>query len=54
MVKNTQKLQWYDLKLKKKWTPTDYTVKTSNGKRYGLAKNPKSGVNCSRMLGKKK
>ena len=54
MIKNKDKLQWYDVKIKKKWTPKEYSVKVLKGRRFGLAKNPKSGVTCWRVLGNKK
>lgn len=53
MIKNKDKMKWYDVKTKKKWVPDEYEVKTRSGRRFGVAKNPKSGVNCWRVLGNK-
>jgi len=54
MVKNTEKISFYDVKSKKKWIPKEYTVQIRSGRRFGVAKNPKSGTECWRVLGKKK
>lgn len=53
-TKNTNKLSFYDVKSKKKWIPKEYDVKIRNGRRFGVAKNPKTGVECWRVLGMKK
>lgn len=53
-TKNTEKLKFYDLVTKKKFVPKEYTVKVRNGRRFGVAKNPKSGTECWRVLGMKK
>lgn len=54
MVKNSDKLSWYDVKTKKKFVPDNYRIEIRNGRRFGVAKNPKSGVECWRVLGNKK
>ncbi len=51
VVQNKEKLKWYDVKLKTKFVPKEYTVKVIKGRRFGVAKNPKSGVMCWRVLG---
>ena len=48
--KNTKKYQFYDLVSKKKWTPEEYTVKIKNGRRFGVAVNPKTKVENWRAL----
>lgn len=52
-TKNTDKLKFYDLTSKKKFTPKEYTVKTRNKRRFAVAKNPKTGTQCWRVLGMK-
>ena len=52
-VKNSKGMMFYDVKAKKKWTPKEYEVKIRNGRRFGVAKNPKTGVECWRVLGMK-
>lgn len=52
--KNTDKYSFYDVKTKKKFVPDEYTVKVRNNRRFAVAKNPKSGVECWRVLGMKK
>lgn len=54
MVDNKDKLSFYDVKLKTKFVPKEYTVKVRNNRRFAVAKNPKSGVQCWRVLGMKK
>ena len=51
MVLNKDKYSFYDVKLKTKFTPKEYTVKIRNNRRFAVAKNPKSGVMCWRVLG---
>lgn len=51
-VKNKDKLSFYDLKLKTKFVPDEYVVKVKNNRRFGVAKNPKSGTESWRVLGK--
>ena len=51
MVLNKEKLKWYDVKAKTKFVPKEFTVKVLKGRRYGLAKGPKSGLTCWRILG---
>lgn len=53
MVKNTTNMKWYDVKTKKKWIPKDYKVEIKGNRRFGVAKNPKSGTECWRVLGMK-
>ena len=53
-TKNTEKLSFYDLQAKKKFVPTEFTVKIRNNRRFGVAKNPKTGNECWRVLGMKK
>lgn len=53
-TQNKEKLSFYDVKSKKKFVPKEYTVKIRNGRRFGVAKNPKTGVECWRVLGMKK
>ena len=52
-VKNTDKYSFYDVKTKKKFVPDSYEVKIRNKRRFAVAKNPKSGVECWRVLGMK-
>jgi len=52
MKTNTNKLNFYDVKAKKKFVPKSYTVKTKSGRKFGVAKGP-SGIMCWRILGKK-
>lgn len=52
-TKNTEKLKFYDLKAKKKFVPKEYQVKVRNKRRFGVAKNPKTGNECWRVLGMK-
>jgi hypothetical protein len=54
MVLNKDKLSFYDVKLKTKFVPKEYAVKVRANRRFGVAKNPKSGVMCWRVLGMKK
>jgi len=54
VTQNKEKLKFYDVKSKKKFVPKSYTVKIRNGRRFGVAKNPKTGVECWRVLGMKK
>lgn len=53
-MRNTENLKFYDVKAKKKFTPKSYDVKVKNNRRFGVAKNPKTGVECWRVLGMKK
>jgi hypothetical protein len=53
-TQNTKKYSFYDLKAKKKFVPKTYEVKTKNGRRFGVAKNPKTGTECWRALPSKK
>jgi len=53
-IKNTKKLKIYDVKSKKKFIPKSYTVKVRKGRKFAVAKNPKTGVECWRVLGKSK
>jgi len=54
MVVNKEKIKFYDVKSKKKWIPASYKVEIRNKRRFGVAKNPKTGVVCWRVLGMKK
>lgn len=54
MIQNKAKIKFYDVKLKTKWVPKQYKVEIRNKRRFGVAKNPKSGVVCWRVLGMKK
>jgi hypothetical protein len=49
-TKNAKKLSFYNVKTKKKFVPTEYTVKVRGKRRFGVAKN--SGIDCWRVLGK--
>ncbi len=51
--KNTDKLSFYDVKSKKKFVPDTFEVKVRSGRRFGVAVNPKTGVECWRVLGNK-
>lgn len=51
VVINKAKLKFYDVKSKKKWIPTKYRIEIRNKRRFGVAKNPKTGVSCWRVLG---
>lgn len=50
MVVNTDKLKWFDVKLKQKFIPKEYRVEIKNGRRFGVAKAP-SGIESWRVLG---
>jgi hypothetical protein len=50
-VKNTDKYSFYDVKSKSKFVPKEYDVKIRNKRRFAVAKNPKTGVECWRVLG---
>jgi hypothetical protein len=51
---NTEKMKWYDVKTKEKFVPKTYVVKVKGGRRFGIAKGPKSGIDCWRVLPSKK
>lgn len=51
---NKEKLSFYDVKSKKKFVPKDFVVKIRNNRRFAVAKNPKTGVECWRVLGMSK
>ena len=51
MVVNKERYSFYDVKLKTKFIPKEYVVKVRGNRRFGVAKNPKSGVECWRVLG---
>lgn len=53
MVKNKKKYSFYDLRTKKKFVPKEYRIEIRNKRRFGVAKNPKSGNECWRVLGMK-
>ena len=53
-VKNVNKYSFYDVKSKKKFVPDSYVVKVRNNRRFAVAKNPKTGVECWRVLGMNK
>ena len=53
VVKNDKKLSFYDVKSKKKFVPKTYDVQVRNKRRFGVAKNPATGVTCWRVLGMK-
>lgn len=44
-------LEFYDLKAKKKFTTSKYTIETKGGRRFAFAMSP-SGSRASRILGK--
>jgi len=50
---NTEKLKFYDVVSKKKFVPKTFDVKYRNNRRFGVAKNPKTGNECWRVLGMK-
>jgi hypothetical protein len=51
MVLNKEKYSFYDVKSKKKFVPDEYTVKVRSNRRFAVAVNPKTGVECWRVLG---
>lgn len=51
---NKEKYSFYDVKIKKKFTPKEYEVKIRNNRRFAVAINPKTGVQSWRVLGMKK
>ena len=53
-TQNTKKMSFYDVSTKQKFVPKSYEVKVKNGRRWGVAKNPKSGTMCWRALPSKK
>lgn len=53
MVKNKENYSFYDVKTKKKFVPKEYRIEVRNKRRFAVAKNPKSGVECWRVLGMK-
>jgi len=48
---NKDKLSFYDVKSRSKFVPLDYEIKIRNNRRFAVANNPKTGVNCWRVLG---
>lgn len=50
-TQNTEKYSFYDVKSKSKFVPKEYDVKVRNKRRFAVAKNPKTGVECWRVLG---
>lgn len=50
-ILNKEKLSFYDVKSKSKFVPLDYVVKVRNNRRFAVANNPKTGVDCWRVLG---
>lgn len=53
-IKNTDKYSFYDVKSKKKFVPEEYEVKVRSNRRFAVAKNPATGVECWRILGANK
>ena len=43
-------LSFYNVKTKKKFTTSNYTIKLKSGRRFAVALN--AGVKCHRILGK--
>jgi len=46
-------LEFYDVKEKKKFKSSEYTIKTTNGRKFAVAKTP-SGSKAYRILGSRK
>jgi len=53
MAEKLEKLKFYDVKGKKKFTSDKYRIVTKKGRRFAIAKAP-SGIDAWRILGKKK
>jgi hypothetical protein len=47
-----EKLNFYDVKSKKKFSTSDYKVLVKSGRRFAVAKGP-MGNDCYRILGSK-
>ena len=47
-----EKLSFYDVKSKKKFTTDDYRIVTKKGRRFAVAKSKSGPHECWRILGK--
>jgi|AntAceMinimDraft_16_1070373.scaffolds.fasta_scaffold83080_4 hypothetical protein len=50
--KNKTKMSFYDFKLKAKFIPKEFIIKSRSGRRYAVAVNTKSGFTSWRTLAK--